>query len=351
MQRVAIIGPGGAGKSTLARRLGEVTGLPVIHLDNEYWRPGWVATPEDQWSRRVDVLAAGDRWIIDGNFGGTMAPRLERADTVVYLDFERHLYIWRVLKRRFKHRDRGRSRPDMAEGCEEKIDWVFLKWLWNYRASRRPEALRLMADAHRQGKRVVILRDDRQTEAFVRGAMAGPGDAPRPAASNKVTLVGAPAAGKTTLAKRLSERTGLPVVDPAAWLQSASGRMDGRTHHQRIAAAVAEPAWIVDEALLQTLGLQLVASDLTICLDTATHLRIWRCLRRARPWRMEGRSLGMRFEAKTLLSTLLFPQTERGRVMRALGRVASAQPVFVVRNSEEAEAVLAGLAPSARAKA
>ena len=319
----------------------------MIHLDREYWRPGWVPTPEDEWARRVDALAAGDRWIIDGN----LTRRLERADAVVYLDFERRVYIWRVLQRRFKHRDRGRSRPDMADGCEEKIRWVFLKWLWNYRASRRPEALRLMADAHRQGKRVVILRDDRQTDAFVRGAMVGAEVIAKEAGFHKVTLVGAPAAGKTTLAKRLSERTGLPVVHPAGWLHSASGRMDGRAHHQRIAAAVAEPAWIVDEALLRTLGLQLAASDMAICLDTATHLRIWRCLRRARARRREGRSLGMRFEAKTLLSTLLFPQTERGRVMRALGRVASAQPVFVVRNSEEAEAVLAGLAPSARAKA
>lgn len=349
MQRVAIIGPGGAGKSTLARRLGEVTGLPVIHLDREHWRPGWVEPPRGEWVERVATLAADERWIIDGNYSGTMRPRLAAADTVILMDFGRRTYLWRAFRRSLAYR--GRTRPDMGEGCEEKLDRKFFAWLWNYQATRRPAALQLMADAHRQGKRVVILRDDRQTDAFVRGAMVGAEVIAKEAGFHKVTLVGAPAAGKTTLAKRLSERTGLPVVHPAGWLHSASGRMDGRAHHQRIAAAVAEPAWIVDEALLRTLGLQLAASDLAICLDTATHLRIWRCLRRARARRMEGRSLGMRFEAKTLLSTLLFPQTERRRVMRALGRVASAQPVFVVRNSEEAEAVLAGLAPSARAGA
>lgn len=345
MERVAIIGPGGAGKSTLARRLGELTGIPVIHLDCEYWRPGWVATPDAEWSPRVDALAAGGRWIIDGNYGGTMQARLDRADTVVWLDFERHVYIWRVLRRRFEHRDRGRSRPDMAEGCEEKIDWAFLKWLWNYRARRRPEALRLMADAHRQGKRVVILRDDRQVSAFLRGAMEGSNGAPKHGEPQRITLLGAPGAGKTTLAKRLSDRTGLPIVHPAGWLHGASGRMDARIHDHRIAAAVAERAWIVDEALLRTLALQLAASDLTIFTETPTHVRIWRCLRRARDRRREGVSLGALFEAKTVLSTTLFPQTERRHVMRSLGRVAATQPVFVVRNSIEAEAVLAGLAP------
>ncbi len=85
MERVAIIGPGGAGKSTLARILGEVTGLPVVHLDREHWRPGWVETPRDEWERRASELAAGERWIIDGKLRGNNGVAFDRADTIVVL--------------------------------------------------------------------------------------------------------------------------------------------------------------------------------------------------------------------------------------------------------------------------
>lgn len=173
MERVAIIGPGGAGKSTLARRLGESTGLPVIHLDREHWRPGWVEPPRDEWSARVLQLAGGERWIIDGNYGGTMEPRLARADTIVFLDFPRWRCIYRVIKRRIVYRDR--PRPDMAAGCEEKLDLKFLRWIWDYPATRRPGILALLRAARAEGKTVVVLRDPRALERWLRGLTAPPG--------------------------------------------------------------------------------------------------------------------------------------------------------------------------------
>jgi len=66
MRRIALVGPGGAGKSTLARRLGARLGLPVVHLDAEHWHPGWVETPAEEWAEKVRALASGERWIIDG---------------------------------------------------------------------------------------------------------------------------------------------------------------------------------------------------------------------------------------------------------------------------------------------
>ena len=85
-ERILVLGPCGAGKSTLAAALGERLGLPVIHLDKEYWRAGWVEPPQAEWLGKVEELIARPRWVMDGNYGGTLARRLERADCVVTLD-------------------------------------------------------------------------------------------------------------------------------------------------------------------------------------------------------------------------------------------------------------------------
>src|SRR5215831_14521617 len=95
MQRVAILGPGGAGKSTFADELGARTGLPVVHLDRYFWHPGWIETPREAWRARQEELFAGDEWIGDGNYSATAEVRLRRADTVVLLDFP----IWRTIPR------------------------------------------------------------------------------------------------------------------------------------------------------------------------------------------------------------------------------------------------------------
>src|SRR5947209_9630130 len=127
MRRVLVIGSGGAGKSTFARRLGKLLDLQVIHLDVNYWKPGWVETPKDEWRRKVEELAKGDAWIIDGNYSGTLDMRLAACDTVVFLDLPRTVCIRRVLKRVLTYRDG--TRPDMAEGCTEKFDFEFLRWI------------------------------------------------------------------------------------------------------------------------------------------------------------------------------------------------------------------------------
>lgn len=124
MQRVLVIGSPGSGKSTLATELARLTGLPLIHLEQEHWRPGWVEPSREEWQGQVAELVSRPSWIIDGNYSGSLSARLARADTVVDLEFPAWLCVWRILKR-VAH-SHGRVRRDMAEGCPEQFNFEFL---------------------------------------------------------------------------------------------------------------------------------------------------------------------------------------------------------------------------------
>jgi adenylate kinase family enzyme len=164
MKRVLVIGSGGAGKSTFARVLGERLGLPVIHLDKVYWRAGWVEPPKDEWRRKVEELCAGESWVMDGNYSGTLEVRLAACDSIIFLDLPRTLCLWRVLKRALIYR--GTSRPDVAEGCHENLNMEFFLWVWNYRKRSRPKVLSRLEE-HGGGKQIFILRSSAQVEKFL----------------------------------------------------------------------------------------------------------------------------------------------------------------------------------------
>jgi adenylate kinase family enzyme len=141
VQRVAIIGVSGSGKSWLAVRLGRVLGLPVYHLDRLAWRPGWQRVPGDEWRALQVALVREPAWIIDGNFG-TLDLRLSACDTVVWLDLPTWVCLWGVVWRYLSYR--GRVRPDMSAGCPERLDGKFLRWVVAYRKRRRPRVLRAL---------------------------------------------------------------------------------------------------------------------------------------------------------------------------------------------------------------
>ena len=164
MERIMIIGCGGAGKSTLARELGEKTGLPVVHLDKLFWRPEWKAISREEFDRLHRQALEGERWIMDGNFDRTMAERIEYCDTVVYLDFSRVTCLLGVLKRILT--TYGTVRPDMGEGCPERIDLEFLQWVWNFNKKKREKNYRLL-EQH-PDKNIHILRNRRQVRAFLK---------------------------------------------------------------------------------------------------------------------------------------------------------------------------------------
>lgn len=165
MNRLLLIGCSGSGKTTLARRLAERTGLPVIHLDHEYFFPGWREPKQADWAETVQTLAARDKWIMDGNFSGTFPYRLPRAEAIVFVDMPTWLCLWRVIRRTIRFY--GRVRPGSAPGCRERFDAHFLKYVAGYNTTRRPGILRTLAEQKTLGKRVFRLRSRREVDRFL----------------------------------------------------------------------------------------------------------------------------------------------------------------------------------------
>jgi|SRR5262249_40143095 len=150
MERVVILGRGAAGKSTLAARLGEITGLPVIELDKVFWRPGLLATPRDEWVQVQQRLVEQQRWIIDGDLGpyDAVEVRLSKADTIVLLDFSLLRCAWRAYRRSHERADfwlwllryRRHSRPVLMEAIAKEARGADIHTL------RNPEAVRRFVD-------------------------------------------------------------------------------------------------------------------------------------------------------------------------------------------------------------
>jgi adenylate kinase family enzyme len=128
MKRVVIFGRAASGKSSLARTLGELTGLPVVELDKIFWQPGLQPLPPDQWAATQNRLIQDPSWIMDGDLGpyDVIDPRLRAADTIIFLDFPLVTCAWRAIRR-------SRERAD------------FWQWLIAYRRKYRTTLMQAFA--------------------------------------------------------------------------------------------------------------------------------------------------------------------------------------------------------------
>ena len=133
-----VVGCSGGGKSTLSRALSTALDLPYISMDREFfWLPGWVLRDRLEIRDMIAHAAARERWIMDGTSPGTLHLRLPRADLVIWIRMPRLLCVARILLRRMRYA--GQSRPEMADGCPEKIDMDFLRYVWNFEQNETPE--------------------------------------------------------------------------------------------------------------------------------------------------------------------------------------------------------------------
>ena len=164
--KIAIIGYSGSGKSTLARKLAEHYKVDALHLDSVHFLPGWVERQKEEEKAIVkEFLDTHDSWVIDGNYTKlSYERRMEEADQIIMMLFGRLTCLSRVTKR-FRT-FRNETRPDMAEGCNEKLDTEFIKWvLWQGRSKAARKRYKNLQKQY-AGK-VVVLKNQRQINRFI----------------------------------------------------------------------------------------------------------------------------------------------------------------------------------------
>ena len=162
VNKILIVGSAGSGKTTFAKKLGEIVNLPVIHLDKEYWKPNWEKPDHDEWIKKLDILLSKEKWILDGNYRSTLKKRVEKADMIIFLDYDRKVCVTSVLAR--IEENEGQVRDDLSEGCYETFDPDFLKWVWDFPVKYRPEILDVLNSSK---KKVIILKDRVEADNYL----------------------------------------------------------------------------------------------------------------------------------------------------------------------------------------
>jgi adenylate kinase family enzyme len=133
-------------------------------MDKIYWIKNWEHRTEAEFDEIYFPLLEKHQWILDGNFNRTISQRLERCDTVIYLDYNRFACLWGWLKRVITNW--GRSRTDMGEGCKEWFDPEFAMWIWNFNKNHRKRYYQMLQDS--AGKKIIILKNRREMRKFLK---------------------------------------------------------------------------------------------------------------------------------------------------------------------------------------
>lgn len=168
MKRIMVIGvSAGVGKSTFARVLGGHLQIDVCHLDKLYWKPNWVEAPAEEFRERQRDVALSERWIIEGNYMSTLDLRIDRADTIVYLELPLRVCLYRVMKRWITHI--GKTRPDMGEGCKEKIDYDFIKFIVTTYRRRKQNMAKQFNEMKRNGSpiNIITLKNKQDIQSYI----------------------------------------------------------------------------------------------------------------------------------------------------------------------------------------
>ncbi|KEK18767.1 topology modulation protein [Bacillus manliponensis] len=168
MKRIMIVGvSSGVGKSTFARKLGKLLQKPVYHLDALFWKPNWIQASLEEFTEAQQRIVTEGEWIIEGNYNNTFDIRTTYADTIIYLQFPLHVCLYRVFERFVMNI--GRTRSDLGGGCKEKLDWLFLKFIWTKYYPRKENMPRKLAEFHanNQDKTVILLKNKQEIASYL----------------------------------------------------------------------------------------------------------------------------------------------------------------------------------------
>jgi adenylate kinase family enzyme len=142
MQRIAIMGCGGSGKTAIGRQLADLLGTQITHLDAIYYDDQWNKMDAGKFAAAQEELVAAQTWVIDGNYAGTLPIRLKRADTVIFLDLPALTCLRGIAQRRWRYRGGQHDNT----GVYDRITWGFVKYVWCYRKDMAPRVRALIAE-------------------------------------------------------------------------------------------------------------------------------------------------------------------------------------------------------------
>lgn len=164
--RILVLGAHGAGKTTLSRLLALHYELPIIHLDREFFLPGFVKPDPTGWLERTKRIANSEKWVMDGNYLDTIEFRLARANFIVWIDLPRHICLTRLFVRTLLNL--GQGRDDLPENCLDNFRFSNFRNALRWQQMQRPAVIRIVEQAARLQKKVVVLNSRKAVREFAR---------------------------------------------------------------------------------------------------------------------------------------------------------------------------------------
>lgn len=158
MKKIIVIGCPGSGKSTFARRLRDITNLPLFYLDMIYHKSDKTTVSREEFDSRLDEILKNDNWIIDGNYKRTMRKRLENCDTVFWLDYPTELCLESVFNRI------GIEREDMP--WNDEVEPEFVEYVKNFKAEQNPVIENLIREF--SDRRIIVFHSREESDEFLR---------------------------------------------------------------------------------------------------------------------------------------------------------------------------------------